>query len=393
MSMAIVDTNWQKFLLPDSDIQPDVSFLVMVGEGGDCKSIGAHKFLLAGCSPVFRGQFFGPMRDTGTVFEIKNTTAEAFGAMIRYIYRSPGADTFTLDDTSCPQQLMELHELAVRYQILGLEEMTTHALNTLVITKDNMVFTATIAQKYKNTEFEDTCRKLQMKCLKFLYDISSGGVVPLLQQTKESFPEADLNILYELINVGHVEHELRGDFGWCSFLFNCGIFSGWGRLIFSDFDTHERKNEGEVGPGGQRVNLANIPKLGKCWKVIYDLKTDEYNESDEEVTLVFTEEGKTYCRVIFTCKRAILIKDDYGVQGIWEDDHELKIGEWNRIEITQEEGEDGIFFLSLSVGGTELGRLDVGNKQGNFTDVKLIFAVDHFDKPMLLKRLLVVEKC
>ena len=54
---------------------------------------------------------------------------------------------------------------------------------------------------------------------------------------------------------------------------------------------------------------------------------------------------------------------------------------------------DGTLFLSLSVGGTELGRLDVGNKQGNFTDVKLIFAVDHFDKPMLLKRLLVVEKC
>ena len=153
------------------------------------------------------------MRDTGTVFEIKNTTAEAFGAMIRYIYRSPGANTFTLDDTSCPQQIMELHELAVRYQILGLKEMTSHshALNTLVITKDNMVFTATIAQKYKNTEFEDTCRKLEMKCLKFLYDISSGGVVPLLQKTKESFPEADLNILYELINVGQVELGLQGN--------------------------------------------------------------------------------------------------------------------------------------------------------------------------------------
>ena len=258
-----------------------------------------------------------------------------------------------------------------------------------------MVFTATIAQKYKNTEFEDMCRKLQMKCLKFLYDISSGGVVPLLQQTKESFPEADLNILYELINVGHVEHELRGNFGWCSFLFNCGTFSGWGRLIFSDFETHECKMEGEAGPGGQRVNLANIPKLAKCWKVIYDLKTDEYNESDEEVTLVFTEEGKTYCKVIFTCKRAILLKSALnGGQGVWWDDHEIKIGEWNRIEITQEEGEDGILFLSLSVGGTELGRLDVGNlEQKNFSDVKLILAVEIFNKPMILRRLLVVEKC
>ena len=73
-------------------------------------------------------------------------------------------------------------------------------------------------------------------------------------------------------------------------------------LIFSDFDTHERKNEGGVGPGGQRVNLANIPKLGKCWKVLYDLKTDEYTESNEEVTSVFTEEDKTYVRLI-PCER------------------------------------------------------------------------------------------
>ena len=101
--------------------------------------------------------------------------------------------------------------------------------------------------------------------------------------------------------------------------------------------------EGEAGPGGQRVkDLAYIPNLAKCWKVIYDLKTDEYTESDEEVTLVVTEGGKTYCKVIFSCKRAILLKCDNGVQGVWEDDHWLKIGEWNRIEITQEEGENGM---------------------------------------------------
>ena len=215
MAMAIVDTNWQNFLLPDSDIEPDVCFLVMEGEGGGCKSIGAHRLLLAGCSPVFRGQFFGPMKDTGTVFEVKNTTAEAFGTMIRYIYRSPGAGTFTLDATSCPQELIELHELAVRYQILGLKMMTTRALETFSITRENIIFTSTVAGKYKNTEFEDMCKKLQMKCLKFLYDDtsnSSGGVVALIQKTKESFPEADLNILYELINVEPVEHELRGNF-------------------------------------------------------------------------------------------------------------------------------------------------------------------------------------
>ena len=273
MGAAIVDTDWQNFLLPDSEIPSDVCFLVKdettAGENG---SFRAHKFLLAGSSPVFRAQFFGPMKDTGEVFEVKNTTADAFGTMVRYIYRSPGANTFTLDAIRCPQELMELHDLAVRYQILGLEKMTTHALDTVVITRENMFFTATVAQKRKNTEFEDICKKLQMKCLKFLYDTSnsSGGVVALVQQTKESFPEADMNILYELVNVGPVEHELKGNFCLCPTMIHCGIFPGWGRLIFSDFDTLECKID-----AGEQVPLALIPKLGTQWKVIFDLKTDE----------------------------------------------------------------------------------------------------------------------
>ena len=217
--MAIVDTDWHNFLLPDSNIPPDVSFLVReVDEthGVDTcqcrKSIRAHKLLLAGSSPVFRGQFFGPMKERGDVVEVKNTSAEAFATMIRYIYRSPGEDTFTLDAIICPQTLMELHELAERYQILGLKLKTTVALDTLAITRENMIFTASIAQNYKSM-FEDTCQKLQMKCLKFLYDTnSSGSMVGLIQKTKESFPEADLNILYELINVGHAEAGLQGIF-------------------------------------------------------------------------------------------------------------------------------------------------------------------------------------
>ena len=218
MGAAIVDTDWQNFLLPDSEIPSDVCFLVKdettAGENGSFKSIRAHKFLLAGSSPVFRAQFFGPMKDTGEVLEVKDTTAGAFGTMVRYIYRSPGANTFTLDAIRCPQELMELHELAVRYQILGLEKMTTHALDTVVITRENMFFTATVAQKRKNTEFEDICKKLQMKCLKFLYDTMTGAsdMVVLIQQTKESFPDADLNILYELIKVGQVELGLEGQF-------------------------------------------------------------------------------------------------------------------------------------------------------------------------------------
>ena len=59
--MAIVDTNWQNFLLPlpDSKILPDASLLVKevdeTNRGGSIgNSVGAHAFLLASPSPVFR---------------------------------------------------------------------------------------------------------------------------------------------------------------------------------------------------------------------------------------------------------------------------------------------------------------------------------------------------
>ena len=145
-----------------------------------------------------------------------------------------------------------------------------------------------------------------------------------------------------------------------------------------------------------------IPKLGKSWKVIFDLLVEEYDEeSHNEVSLLFTkgttvggiEDDEAYCRVIFipSYKRAVMVKEgkEYGV---WEDDHEINIGDWNRIELTQEEGEDGRFSLSLAVGGLELGRLDVGNlEQEKFTNVQLALSVDII--PTSIRRLLVVDKC
>ena len=56
--MSILETNWQSFLSPDCAFPPDVFFLVKTEEGkdeeGPVKSIGAHRLLLAGVSPVFR---------------------------------------------------------------------------------------------------------------------------------------------------------------------------------------------------------------------------------------------------------------------------------------------------------------------------------------------------
>ena len=98
--------------------------------------------------------------------------------------------------------------------------------------------------------------------------------------------------------------------------------------------------------------------------------------------------------VAFSRSKAIL------TFGIWiglETEHELKIGEWNRIEITHDEGEDGRFFLSLSVGERELGQMDLGvMEQEKFTNVEIGFAYSVDDVPPdfpSIRRFLVIEKC
>ena len=70
--MAITQTNWEKLLSPDSQIPPDVFFLVKGEDEGNASSepIGAHRIFLAGVSPFFMGMLFGPMKETREVIEV-----------------------------------------------------------------------------------------------------------------------------------------------------------------------------------------------------------------------------------------------------------------------------------------------------------------------------------
>ena len=202
--MAVIETNWKTFLSPDSSLPPDVFFLVKGGDEGD-KKIGAHKFLLAGTSSVFNRQFFGPMKDNAQeVIEVKDTTPEAFDTMINYIYKIPGKDTFNLNDVDCPQKLFQLLELAEKYEIPNLKTMTSDSLETLDIRRENLIFTATVARNYKQTRFEDLSNTLLLKCLKFFFQSTNGAgdTLALIMETKNSFPEASLEIFHELIAVG-----------------------------------------------------------------------------------------------------------------------------------------------------------------------------------------------
>ena len=202
--MSIIEISWQKLLSSDSQIPPDVFFLVQgEGEGNDSsKPIGAHRILLGGVSPVFMGMLFGPLKDPGEVIEVSGTTHEAFNTMINYIYKPPGScffpapalppwhledfgdyeeddeeeDTFNQDKIGCPEKFFELLNLANMYQLESLRrELTSHALETLAITENNVIFAAEVAKNYRGIFedvsrgiFEDISTRLLVKCLKFL---------------------------------------------------------------------------------------------------------------------------------------------------------------------------------------------------------------------------------
>ena len=54
---------------------------------------------------------------------MRNTTPEAFETTINYIYKPPG-DAFILNNVGCPQKLLELLELAERYEIQNLRTLS-----------------------------------------------------------------------------------------------------------------------------------------------------------------------------------------------------------------------------------------------------------------------------
>ena len=220
--MSIVNTDWASFLSPDSNLPPDVIFQVE-GPSDDAeesiqrRNIGAHKLFLAGVSPVFWGMFFGPLKERGDIVNVKDTPPEAFDTMVKYIYNPRDGVMFNLKEIEgCPQKLFELLTVADKYQILCLAKMTRGALEKLALTKENMIFTATVALAYKSA-FGELSTELLLKCLKFLMDTATGGgggILALIQDTVDNFPGASFDILHELLKVGNEKLHITGISLW-----------------------------------------------------------------------------------------------------------------------------------------------------------------------------------
>ena len=88
---------------------------------------------------------------------------------------------------------------------------TSKALEDLTLTRETMIFTATVAKNYE-VAFNDLSTELMMKCVKFLLDTSNGGgdVLALVKETEDNFPEANFEILRDLRAVAKTVLQLPG---------------------------------------------------------------------------------------------------------------------------------------------------------------------------------------
>jgi len=376
---SIVDTNWQNFLAPDSDLPPDVVFLVKAD--GIERRFGAHRLFLAGVSPVFRAMLFGPMKETEKVVEVKDTTPQAFGTMIDYIYRAPDSD-FSLEDIKCPQELFELLAVADRYEILILVELTIEALEFFDITNENMIFAATVAQKYRLLHVDvlvDVSKRLLLKCLNFLNSSTNGrDIYALVAETKKNFPEASLDVLYELIDLGN---ETYGQ-------------PGWGRLAYYDPDEHKITNNA--------TTVARISKMASEWKIIQDFKPTDYPASIHPRTILSLSSSSTQGFMlelnVLPTKIAIDLASTGGsVVEVVSSNHVPKLNKWNRIEITYEE-EGGKYFLSVSVNDKNSNKeevtdnFDLGSPRVNFNEIEIMAGYEYEHQPGVIKGITVLEK-
>ena len=113
-------------------------------------------------SPFFGKQFFGQLKATEDTVDIKDITIESSTMMISFIYEPSDSKTFSLKYNLPSSPLLNLSE---RYEMLTMGALVRSTLESLPITSENMMFTATVAKDF--AVFEKVSKMLLDKCSEY----------------------------------------------------------------------------------------------------------------------------------------------------------------------------------------------------------------------------------
>ena len=155
------------FLKEDSEIPTDIAFEIANETNTEIGTVKAHKLILAAHSVFFRKAFFGSglnfKESSGTVI-IKETTREAFSAMIDFIYEKNiyfGAKTV--------EELFDILNIAKRYQVDDLTLAITNHFKNFPWSPTNLnklVMSVAYAEEFK--QFPDETKALFTSAATFL---------------------------------------------------------------------------------------------------------------------------------------------------------------------------------------------------------------------------------
>jgi len=193
----------------DPRLAPDIYFRVIeeviVNGISEKRSelVGAHKFVLAMLSDVFKTMFFGPMRDQNDEIEIIGTTFEAFKEFLKILY--------SLHTSSCEtsvvevKPLFEILDLCKRYMVqpaVTLIEEKILSADLETITLESVIAAVRVANKYKElVGFETISEKLLQYCSASLNKglTTVHQVRYFLGQVNARFPEEIVSLVVGLL--------------------------------------------------------------------------------------------------------------------------------------------------------------------------------------------------
>ena len=151
-------------------------------------------------------------------------------------------------------------------------------------------------------------------------------------------------------------------------------------MVFIDGEEHEIKRK--------KVRLTNIPKLGIQWKVIFDLKPVFVGRG---LVLILCDSEIDRAGLMFGLSSSqIFASNSQGnIQARQEADEVPKLGQWTRVEMTHEKVDEE-FYLTLSLDGKEVARVEAHPGLQRLTDVSITFNATGSDDQASIRRLIVL---
>ena len=165
-------------------------------EGSSYQVLKAHSYILASASPIFQAMLFGPLAlplQPPQVIPIKETTPEAFTALLQYIYQ------WQLPHGS-PAHLLEVCNLAHRYHLQTLQTACEDKLRSCEPMSGGLLSTCRALARHQHLDraariMRTVCRKMLVRNMTHM----GVGLVRELVNSMES--EDDLLCVKYMFNI------------------------------------------------------------------------------------------------------------------------------------------------------------------------------------------------